>query len=220
MDSSVSVHSAGLDLDGTHTPQPGLWEYHLDEQNTASFLPAVAATLVLSTPPPARVGDCSVSVRIGQHMRNITARLRKPGAVLLIGVAAASYLGIGGTASAAAGQDSLLRGQSLYAGQQIQRDLPNGWQLQLVMQGDDNLVEYLRFDDGSRLACWATGTYGVGWNAHAIYQYDGNFVVYSDDPNHPVLWASNTNGQPGSTVDMNINGVVYAGQKAINPKGC
>ncbi|MFF3404999.1 hypothetical protein ACFYW8_02005 [Streptomyces sp. NPDC002742] len=54
-------------------------------------------------------------------------------------------------------------------------------------------------------------------NNWAVYQTDGNFVVYNSSGG--VVWASNTKGGGGSTVDMNSNGVLHVGTKAIN-NGC
>jgi len=65
--------------------------------------------------------------------------------------------------------------------------------LDLVMQGDGNLVLY---QGGT--AIWSTGTYGQNCGASkcaAIFQGDGNFVVY----NGPTpLWSSGTFGNPGA----------------------
>ncbi|MDQ0934664.1 hypothetical protein [Streptomyces turgidiscabies] len=134
------------------------------------------------------------------------------------GLAVSALISTSGTASAAAGQSFLYRGEALHVGQMIYRfHAPQGWEIQLVMQNDGNLVEYLRFDDGSRYACWATNTWGSGDNNWAVYQRDGNFVVYNSGGG--VVWASNTKGGGGSTVDMDPNGVLYVGTKAIN-KGC
>ncbi|MFF2468733.1 hypothetical protein [Streptomyces mirabilis] len=138
-------------------------------------------------------------------------------AAAAVGLTASALIGTAGTASAAAGQSFLYRGEALHVGQMIYRYSPQGWQIQLVMQSDGNLVEYLRFDDGSRYACWATNSWGSGDNNWAVYQTDGNFVVYNSSGG--VVWASNTQGGGGSTVDMNSNGVLYVGTKAIN-NGC
>jgi len=57
------------------------------------------------------------------------------------GLAASALIGAPGTASAAQGQSFLYRGEALHVGQMIYRFSPQGWQIQLVMQGDGNLVE-------------------------------------------------------------------------------
>ncbi|MGW3498581.1 hypothetical protein [Streptomyces sp. NPDC001020] len=138
--------------------------------------------------------------------------------VLATGTAVTSLMvGTVGTASAAAGESFLYRGQTLHAGQMIHRYTPKGWEIQLVMQTDGNLVEYLAgFSGGGRYVCWASNT-NTGSDYHATYQQDGNFVVYA--PSGKAVWASNTVGGSGQTVDMNDIGVLYVGNKAING-GC
>ena len=71
----------------------------------------------------------------------------------------------------------------------------------LVMQGDGNLVEY-----GGTTAYWSTATDGHP-GAVAVFQADGNLVVYSSQTNGAVLWSTGTSGNPGATLSMNSEGV-------------
>jgi hypothetical protein len=116
---------------------------------------------------------------------------------------------------------SIARGETMYAGFWIQRqNNTTGDQVYLVMQDDGNLVEYASFDpqgDGPWHVCWASGTNGSG-ATHVTYQGDGNFVVYTSD--QTPKWASNTVGQAGSTVDMNVDGTIYVGAKPLNAIWC
>lgn len=66
----------------------------------------------------------------------------------------------------------------------------------LYMQRDGNLVLY-RFNPGSNSdnpAFWATGTSGHPGSI-AVFQEDGNLVVYRDESQQRALWASNTSGR-------------------------
>ena len=77
---------------------------------------------------------------------------------------------------------------------------------QLLMQGDGNLVLY---NTTNGAALWNTRTYGNA-GAYAVFQNDGNFVVYS--ANGAVLWYSATYGQSGSqhlSVQDDGNMVIY-----------
>ena len=87
---------------------------------------------------------------------------------------------------------TLLPGSRLTPGEfMASRALPCG-QVEVVMQGDGNLVEYAA--DGAPV--WASGTFGIG--TYAAMQGDGNLVVY-DGGGHP-LWASGTDGNPGAAL--------------------
>ncbi|MEF2977770.1 hypothetical protein [Subtercola sp. YIM 133946] len=93
----------------------------------------------------------------------------------------------------------------------------------LVMQTDGNLVFYV--DDfyypGSKYVCWASNTEGHP-GARAVYQADGNFVVYSAA--NRALWSSGTNGRSASTVRIveNAGGYprVYVGNTPYGPFNC
>lgn len=83
--------------------------------------------------------------------------------------------------------------------------------VRLVMQSDGNLVLYALAKPGiTGRTCWASNTVGRG--TRAVYQGDGNFVVYNG--NTPT-WASNTVGDGGSTVDINWTGKLYVGFRQI-----
>ncbi|VWC89405.1 peptidase S53 [Burkholderia contaminans] len=76
----------------------------------------------------------------------------------------------------------------------------------LLMQEDGNLVLY---NTTNGAAVWNTGTYGNP-GAYAVFQTDGNFVVYS--ANGAALWNSATYGQSGSqylSVQDDGNMVIY-----------
>lgn len=117
------------------------------------------------------------------------------------------------TAVASAGQDHLTRGQRLTSGQQLVRITNAGARTWLVMQADGNLVLYTTgVPVGPRHTCWASNTVHNG--SYASYQSDGNFVVYNS-ANRPT-WASGTQHDGGSTVNINSVGQLWAGLKAIS----
>ncbi|GLX23380.1 MULTISPECIES: hypothetical protein [Streptomyces] len=129
-------------------------------------------------------------------------------AAAALALAVTSLLGFAGTSSAdatgatGATSDHLNRGSTLWAGSQIESSTRYGY-ARLVMQTDGNLVLY-----GSNWGvCWASHTYGSGGN-RAVYQPDGNFVVYS---NKGDVWASHTMGSAGTNVNINWNGEVWVG---------
>ncbi|MCB5180899.1 hypothetical protein [Streptomyces antimicrobicus] len=142
------------------------------------------------------------------------------GALAVTALAAGGVLAGAGSASAAHSYgDRLYRGESLSPGESISRmdwnPYINGYiQYKLVMQTDGNLVQYktdARY--GFTKVCWASGT-NNGARNYAIYQGDGNFVVYT--PWNQALWASNTMGLAGETVDINRSGVTYVGHTPIS----
>ena len=108
----------------------------------------------------------------------------------------------------------LERGDQMNREDYIERNLGatfNYQRVRLVMQGDGNLVLYaLAKSNMTGKTCWASNTVGRG--TRAVYQHDGNFVVYN--VNTPT-WASNTVGDGGSTVDINWLGKLYVGFKQI-----
>ncbi|WP_371614400.1 hypothetical protein [Streptomyces sp. NBC_00454] len=144
----------------------------------------------------------------------MTARQVLTKALVAGAVGVISMVGLTGTATAAGSGDHLNRGQTLYAGESIERYTSTG-HVWLVMQSDGNLVEY-----GSNFgACWATHTENTG-GSYAAYQSDGNLVVYTSSGR--AVWASNTVGSvraTGSTVDMNDAGQLYIGTRRFND-GC
>lgn len=105
------------------------------------------------------------------------------------------------------GTPTLLRGEYLYAGQDLRS--PNGL-FRLLMQSDGNLVVYARSspESTSEWAHWHTNTHGNP-GAFAIMQPDGNFVVYRSD-NYP-LWDSDSWATPATHVKLQDDGnlVVY-----------
>lgn len=115
------------------------------------------------------------------------------------------------TAAAAPAADHLDRGYAMYKGQSFTHN-SGVLRWTLIMQNDGNLVQYLtQVPTGRQRVCFASNTYGRGWLA--VYQSDGNFVVY--DYSYRAVWASNTVGVSGSTVDINYNGQLWVGNRAI-----
>ena len=64
------------------------------------------------------------------------------------------------------------------------------------MQSASNFC-FVLYDENNK-ARWATMTFGS--NYHAVFQADGNLVVYTSD-NRPV-WASQTQGHDGSILRL------------------
>jgi|SRR5947209_1054979 len=104
------------------------------------------------------------------------------------------------TANAAPARPATYHGHSLFRGDVMAPDdyLDSaGGNFILRMQTDGNLVEY--WPGAGWKVCWASNT--NGWpGSYATYQGDGNFVVYTSGGE--ALWASNTVGDGGSTVDI------------------
>ncbi len=75
----------------------------------------------------------------------------------------------------------------------------------LVFQNDGNLVLYSPWG-----VLWATGTEGKG--GALVLQRDGNVVLYDPTNTGKVLWASNTDGNPGAFLALQTDGnlVVYS----------
>ena len=119
-----------------------------------------------------------------------------PGLPLL----AALVLSLFSAAPAAAVNDTLGTGQTLYVNQS--KTSQNG-AYTLTVQQDGNLVLY-----GPGGPVWATGTGGS--NARLVMQHDGNLVLYRGDG--AVLWATNRFGSNARLVVQNdSNLVVYNG---------
>jgi hypothetical protein len=144
--------------------------------------------------------------------------------LVAVAVCATSVVLFAAPADAANLGPALTRGKQLLRGDYIQRSTSSGI-VRLTLQGDGNLVlSLIDANTGAQIKpCWGAASNPLGDNA--IYQADGNFVVYSGtfyDPNHPngyryVLWSSNTAGPSGETVDINANGVLYVGYTAKTP---
>ncbi|MGC0311651.1 hypothetical protein QBC98_000096 [Kitasatospora acidiphila] len=137
--------------------------------------------------------------------------MRKATKTVIAGAAAAAaVVGLSGTASAN-DVTALYQGDTLYVGDSVDGYGASGQTYQLTMQSDGNLVEY-RWDNGSRRACWATNTMGSTAN-RAVYQPDGNFVVYT--PGNFAPWSSHTVGDQGSTININSHGALWVGYTQI-----
>jgi hypothetical protein len=151
--------------------------------------------------------------------KNPTLRRRTPARRRVLATAvlvtAALSLGSAATAEAAAGTDHLYRGETLQRGQKLARYIQNGSRVELVMQIDGNLVLY---NNGTpshgRRVCWASNTAQNG--AYAAYQRDGNFVVYNAERPPRPTWASHTQNDGGSTVNINNYGQLWAGNKRLS----
>jgi serine/threonine protein kinase len=93
-------------------------------------------------------------------------------------------------------------GQSIFASNR---------KFRLTMQTDGNLVDYA--EQGTR-PLWESDTSG-NFDAYAVVQADGNFVVYPKGKSAPApgkptpaLWFSGTYGHPGAFVELNSSGSV------------
>lgn len=167
----------------------------------------------------------------------------RTGAHAVLVVLMALVLGLGAlvsaplAAEAAAGGSRLNAGERLLPGQRLTS--PSG-KLNLIMQGDGNLVLYApggsaRWDtatdgnagayavmqgDGNFVvytatgtALWETQTKGTG-TAFAQIQDDGNFVLYTSAPKS--TWQSGTKYYPSR---LNAGGSLTAGQALQSPNG-
>jgi hypothetical protein len=103
------------------------------------------------------------------------------------------------SASASAGQATLMPGEVLYGGQ----SLIDGPYI-MAMQTDGNFVLYA---NGNQ-ALWQSHTYNNP-GSDVVMQTDGNLVVYS--PGGRALWQSGTYNQPGDhlVVQTDGNAVIY-----------
>jgi hypothetical protein len=110
------------------------------------------------------------------------------------------------SASASAGQATLMPGEVLYGGQSL-IDGP----YTMAMQTDGNFVLYLKYPNGTQKALWQSHTYNNP-SADVVMQTDGNLVVYSAGPTDVhALWQSGTYNQPGDylAVQPDGNAVIY-----------
>ncbi|MEV4027469.1 S8 family serine peptidase [Actinosynnema sp. NPDC050801] len=99
------------------------------------------------------------------------------------------------------GADTLVRGESLAAGQsKVSQD----GRFTLVMQGDGNLVLYT----AAGQALWHTNTHGTA-ATHVVLQHDGNLVIYTA-AGQP-LWHTSTHGTAADrlVVQNDSNLVLY-----------
>lgn len=127
---------------------------------------------------------------------------------VVIGLAVLSVAAVDAPAQAASHGPALNHGDVLYRGDWIWRTLRNynNQVVTFIMQDNGDLVLYTQ--SGRR--CWASNTANRG--DRAVYQSDGNFVIYSGNA---ATWASNTVGIYGNTVDINGEGAVYVGTRQL-----
>jgi hypothetical protein len=146
-------------------------------------------------------------------MKNVK---RKVAGVLVAGVVGVTSSGLVSTPAHAGNKGvALTRNQTLFKDDYIQRSTASGL-VRLTMQGDGNLV--LSLIDPNTLQqikpCWGAASNPTG--DRAIYQSDGNFVVYDDNVSpSKARWDSKTAGRTGETVDMNAQGVLFVGFTAV-----
>lgn len=137
-----------------------------------------------------------------------TAVKRAFRAILSLGITSGAAVGLlffgAGSATGAAGGDSLGPGETLIPNQRL---VSGDGRYVLVMQGDGNLVEYAP----NNVPIWASGT-GTA-NSRLVMQGDGNLVIYT--PAGTPVWATATNGTGGSFVQLqnDANIVVYTGSR-------
>ena len=89
-----------------------------------------------------------------------------------------------------AGQDRLVGGQRLYAGQFIRAERAA---CRLELQIDGDLIAYA---DGEPY--WNSGSVAPG--GFAVMQHDGNFVIY--DAGGSPMWSTRTGGNPGARLEI------------------
>ncbi len=90
----------------------------------------------------------------------------------------------------------------------------------LILQKDGNLVIYALNDNGStNRALWSSGTSGIGEGARAVFQADGNFVVYDKDGR--ARWSSGTYGRGATRLFLQPDGnlVIYSNNGALWASG-
>jgi uncharacterized protein YraI len=98
----------------------------------------------------------------------------------------------------------------------IYRRIDNGTTVTLVMQDDGNLVLYNESSAGRRV-CWASNTVGRG--VYAVYQLDGNFVVYGAPGTDPP-WSTRTKGHDSTDVRITGTGAVAIGERTKLNERC
>ncbi|GAA3462214.1 S8 family serine peptidase [Saccharothrix longispora] len=106
-----------------------------------------------------------------QQVRDALVSAATPNKVANPGTGSPNLLLFTGSSTPQPSNDTLLRGESLQAGQS--RTSADG-RFTLVMQGDGNLVLYT----AAGQALWSSGTWGTG-ATHVVLQGDGNLVIYT-----------------------------------------
>lgn len=104
------------------------------------------------------------------------------------------------------GEDSLYNGEKMLTNEYIE-NVP----YKFIMQGDCNLVLYLRKDKASDKPLWASNTNGHGVSCYLLLQNNGNLVIFSDSD---VVWSSSTSRGPNSyrlVMQTDGNVVIYGG---------
>jgi CHAP domain len=129
--------------------------------------------------------------------------LRWRAAAVVTAVLIGLGLAVAPPAIAAAGTDTLWRGETLQTNQLLRS---KDGRFRLIMQGDGNLVLY-----GPNGAAWDSKTSGSG--ARAIMQGDGHFVVYTGST---ATFATGTAGTPSDALVVQNDGnlVIYGGGRA------
>ncbi|MDU0289069.1 S8 family serine peptidase [Saccharothrix longispora] len=106
-----------------------------------------------------------------QQVRDALVSAATPNKVANPGTGSPNLLLFTGSSTPQPSNDTLLRGESLQAGQS--RTSADG-RFTLVMQGDGNLVLYT----AAGQALWSSNTWGTG-ATHVVLQGDGNLVIYT-----------------------------------------
>ncbi|MBY8849203.1 aqualysin, partial [Saccharothrix sp. MB29] len=105
------------------------------------------------------------------QVRDALVSAATPNKVANPGTGSPNLLLFTGSSTPQPSNDTLLRGESLQAGQS--RTSADG-RFTLVMQGDGNLVLYT----AAGQALWSSNTWGTG-ATHVVLQGDGNLVIYT-----------------------------------------
>ena len=144
-------------------------------------------------------------------MKHISARTaRRVVAFLVIALALVATNATGAQAATTSG--SLSRGQTLNVNDRIVRANGVGAYWFLQMQSDGNLVLYYDPWYSKGIVCWASNT--VGHGAKAVYTSSGDLQIL--DAHSNKYWSTGANS--GTTVDINPQGVLYVGYRAMNSK--
>ncbi|KAK9106308.1 hypothetical protein Syun_022319 [Stephania yunnanensis] len=106
----------------------------------------------------------------------------------------------------AGAEDTMFNGERLLTNQFLQ----NG-PYTFIMQGDCNLVLYVKQDNNQNKALWASGTNGHGSSCFLLLQNNGNMVVFSGTD---VVWSSSSTRGPNLyrlVMQSDGNVVIYGG---------